>query len=410
MHRRKWVCSESCHQAFQTAQSFVKHLRDNHQDQSEEDRLPLLLALSERPVSDETIERCPLCPTNLPLSALLPHIAQHLEQLSLFVLSSSVNEIENSGLDSDVSHQAHDDYSNHMDDVTATSSTVSNRLAERDDQEVDVIIDDSTVTNEISKESLVPEEDMQDWTQIFDAKQASARSAEPDPILVSLQKQQTQQSGPQGPKKFQTGIDSIGPEFKDREILRDFIDKQMAIVMFDGAEQRFLPKAAFERATTRAVIKQTIDTEGVWLRGGTLLTRSKDFDIAVHIHTSCRKIFATWLSSGQPTTLLTALINSGISDAQFPLVTEDCPLLLRPSLRGQHFINRQRFFNPAYFELGSFQVLDSSWTIPIYLNSPVPIWKGYWSEIYDVQIHPEQHSFLPVGFLITSIITDCELT
>lgn len=37
-------------------------------------------------MDETTIDRCPLCPTAMPLSQLYLHIAQHLEQLALFVL------------------------------------------------------------------------------------------------------------------------------------------------------------------------------------------------------------------------------------------------------------------------------------------------------------------------------------
>lgn len=72
------------------------HLLNDHSADITEEQLPLLLTLSERPVDEDAIFGCPLCPDELYLNRLDAHIAEHLEEISLFALPTG--EDENMGL------------------------------------------------------------------------------------------------------------------------------------------------------------------------------------------------------------------------------------------------------------------------------------------------------------------------
>ncbi|KAJ4987564.1 protein kinase domain-containing protein [Stagonosporopsis vannaccii] len=201
----------------------------------------------------------------------------------------------------------------------SASSAVSIHYSETDDQEVYEIIRNSGVTEESPVNLPAPAEDVQDWRQVFAVTQKPDKSGEYDPTLAKLQKMQSQLNGFESSIRLAAGIGSKEAvvEFQDRTSLQNFMDDHMAILTFEGVEQQFLPRVAFERATTRAVILQALD------------------------------------------------------DEKFTSVPK------------------------AFFELGSFQELNELWTIPIHFDNPDPIWKGYWSEIYTVRIHSEQHSWLP---------------
>jgi hypothetical protein len=60
-------------------------------------QMPALVEISERPSDDHTIFKCPLCPDERRLMLLHNHVAAHMEEISLFVLSNSGVEDERSG-------------------------------------------------------------------------------------------------------------------------------------------------------------------------------------------------------------------------------------------------------------------------------------------------------------------------
>ena len=67
------------------------HLRTNHPRSWTEQQLSILLDMSEGPLDETQVLACPICPNELYLSRLLPHLADHMEEISLFVLPSVSN-------------------------------------------------------------------------------------------------------------------------------------------------------------------------------------------------------------------------------------------------------------------------------------------------------------------------------
>jgi hypothetical protein len=68
-----------------------QHMREEHDGKFAELQLPILLDICERPVELEEVTDCPLCPGAFRLSHLQNHLATHLEELALFVLSTDAD-------------------------------------------------------------------------------------------------------------------------------------------------------------------------------------------------------------------------------------------------------------------------------------------------------------------------------
>ncbi|KAJ5050154.1 hypothetical protein NUH16_008692 [Penicillium rubens] len=84
-HRREWICN-ICSYAFKSEALFRDHLGDTHTGVLPEDQREAVVKLSER--STSSAQQCPLC-TTPPISNpshFQQHLAQHLRELSLFVL------------------------------------------------------------------------------------------------------------------------------------------------------------------------------------------------------------------------------------------------------------------------------------------------------------------------------------
>jgi hypothetical protein len=86
MHRRQWKC-QKCDVGFHSKASMADHLREIHSE-SVATQLSIFLEMSERPIDDDRRMKCVLCPSQLSLSRLLEHLAQHMEEIALFVLPS----------------------------------------------------------------------------------------------------------------------------------------------------------------------------------------------------------------------------------------------------------------------------------------------------------------------------------
>ena len=394
MHRRQWICSNGCHQSFPSQKSFTKHLRENHQDHVTETQLPLALALSERPISDDTIDRCSLCPTNLPLTELYPHIAQHLEQLSLFVLPSSVDDSEDPGYGSNASQQAHEDVSNRFDDFSENSSTPGTRDPEVANQTVDPSEDDngSVIMTDLANCPPTPQ-DPQDWAKILLNTQTSTQPADTDPVLLELQKKQkttvqAEHTKDQA-KTAMTNEDAAG--FRNIIELEEYMDDHMASSNFCGYSQQYLPRPAFETVTRQAVIRFVLDSDK-----DLFLSEDERRDLSYRIYNECQKLFATCLYSEAPLTLLKELMDRRLSDAQFPLDAKNQPQWSHRRL-WRRFIRNQRNFHTVYFELGSYQILDNRCVIPINCDDPHHLGGGSFDEVYEVQINPDQHEFPQVS-------------
>ncbi|KAH7174588.1 uncharacterized protein B0J16DRAFT_348844 [Fusarium flagelliforme] len=92
MHRRQWKC-QKCHVGFHNKISMADHLKKSHTE-SATSQLAIFLEMSERPLDDDYRMECVLCTSQLALSRLLDHLAQHMEEIALFVLPSLSDEDE----------------------------------------------------------------------------------------------------------------------------------------------------------------------------------------------------------------------------------------------------------------------------------------------------------------------------
>jgi streptogramin lyase len=88
MHRRQWTCRQCEGTTFDSREPMEMHLRTNHAGSWTEQQFSILLDMSEGPLDETQILACPICPNELYLSRLLPHLADHMEEISLFVLPS----------------------------------------------------------------------------------------------------------------------------------------------------------------------------------------------------------------------------------------------------------------------------------------------------------------------------------
>ncbi|KXJ88745.1 hypothetical protein Micbo1qcDRAFT_15887 [Microdochium bolleyi] len=91
MHRHVWAC-QWCRETAASEDEMAHHLQSKHDDVLSADisaqRLALTLNACERQIDAESIQTCPLCPMVLRFSRLMDHIAEHLEEISLFALPS----------------------------------------------------------------------------------------------------------------------------------------------------------------------------------------------------------------------------------------------------------------------------------------------------------------------------------
>ncbi|KAL4904199.1 hypothetical protein BDW74DRAFT_179289 [Aspergillus multicolor] len=100
MHRREWKCPEGCGQVHYTRSAMEDHLTHRCQNSPTEAQSQVLLDLSERPIDDAEFGRCPLCATKpMSIRRLRGHLAQHMEELSLFVLSRTQEGHDGAGND-----------------------------------------------------------------------------------------------------------------------------------------------------------------------------------------------------------------------------------------------------------------------------------------------------------------------
>jgi hypothetical protein len=90
-HRRQCICKQH-DTTFSSQEAFSNHTLEQHIFSIPPNQLPVLVEMSERPMDDMTIVRCPLCPDERRLLTLHIHIAEHLEAISLFALPLNIDE------------------------------------------------------------------------------------------------------------------------------------------------------------------------------------------------------------------------------------------------------------------------------------------------------------------------------
>lgn len=73
------------------------HFRHNHSESISEGQIPIFLDICEQPIGLHEITACLLCPEESSLLRLQTHIAEHMEEIALFVLSNDVEDNEDAG-------------------------------------------------------------------------------------------------------------------------------------------------------------------------------------------------------------------------------------------------------------------------------------------------------------------------
>lgn len=91
MHRWQWVCSKECQSTFPTKGLMMEHLRLDHSNSVSSEQFSTMVAICERPIDDNEILACPLCPNKLNLGRLKNYIAEYLKSIALFVLPAGID-------------------------------------------------------------------------------------------------------------------------------------------------------------------------------------------------------------------------------------------------------------------------------------------------------------------------------
>ncbi|KAF7505310.1 hypothetical protein GJ744_001013 [Endocarpon pusillum] len=94
MHRRQWVCGGNCGEICSTRDAMAAHFRYSHPESISESQIPICLDICERPIDLHQPTACMLCLEELSLLQLQGHIAEHMEEIALFVLPKDMEGIE----------------------------------------------------------------------------------------------------------------------------------------------------------------------------------------------------------------------------------------------------------------------------------------------------------------------------
>lgn len=129
MHRRQWVCEEHDQAKFGTMELFKAHIKEKHSDTSELHHLPILMEVSERPIDEDEIVACPLCPDELYLRTLRTHLSKHLEDIALSVLPLNVEDEEDADSQKAAGSGAISDIESETEESSKTSSRIHDDTA-----------------------------------------------------------------------------------------------------------------------------------------------------------------------------------------------------------------------------------------------------------------------------------------
>lgn len=129
MHRRQWVCEEHDQAKFGTMELFKAHIKEKHSDTSELHHLPILMEVSERPIDEDEIVACPLCPDELYLRTLRTHLSKHLEDIALSVLPLNVEDEEDADSQKAAGSGAISDIESETEGSSRTSSRIQDDTA-----------------------------------------------------------------------------------------------------------------------------------------------------------------------------------------------------------------------------------------------------------------------------------------
>ncbi|KAK6850213.1 ankyrin repeat protein [Apiospora arundinis] len=92
MHRRVWSC-RLCTYTSTIKQDLVDHLLEFHRGDCQLNQIPLLLEAGNGSMEESTSQECCFCHQLMSLRRLMDHMAAHLEDLALFVLHASNNDV-----------------------------------------------------------------------------------------------------------------------------------------------------------------------------------------------------------------------------------------------------------------------------------------------------------------------------
>ena len=101
VHRREWVCPGHCNEVFSSLKDFEAHVKTNYAQSDATSSLEVLTIACERPILPSASALCPFCLENVGTrKKIRNHIAQHLMEISLRVLPTSLEDSESSDSDS----------------------------------------------------------------------------------------------------------------------------------------------------------------------------------------------------------------------------------------------------------------------------------------------------------------------
>lgn len=176
--------------------------------------------------------------------------------------------------------------------------------------------------------------------------------------------------------------------------LLEYMDAHMVTTTFRGEEQTFLPRPNFDVVTAESVIHHLVSKDGDLYLGPT-----EKKDLVRKICAEGRKMFATCVYGELPLTCIKALFEYGLSDAKFPFKEKDCPAQKHKRKFKSCFLENQKRFNTAFFDLNSEQKWDGHTSKPLKLDESKTslLGQGAFGDVYQIWIHPDQRSFSSVG-------------
>jgi hypothetical protein len=98
MHRREWYC-KLCNLPISSRTAFQDHLEVKHSGLFIPTQLQVIIDRCERPSGAN--QQCPFCQIEVLQSHVHRHLAQHMQQIALFVINSSGEDIRGSARESD---------------------------------------------------------------------------------------------------------------------------------------------------------------------------------------------------------------------------------------------------------------------------------------------------------------------
>lgn len=175
----------------------------------------------------------------------------------------------------------------------------------------------------------------------------------------------------------------------------DYMDENMAEMMFRGEEQRFLPKPFFDIVTSERVVRRLIlADDGLNLRE----REAKGF--AEQVLRDGLKIYATCVFSETSLSCVRDLLAIGLTDKKFPFTEKDCPKQYQSRSFRNGFIRDQKLFNPAFIVPNSELDWDKCIAKPINFleDEKFLLGSGTFGNVYEIKLHSSQHSLSSVSY------------